>query len=78
MVLTEGSNCDMVGMHGIDVVKGHIVYSSKIPKGSEVDNDEPFREPVVSVERRPPKMESASNVGREYIDQMRLQVTHGG
>jgi len=56
-MLTYGCNVEVTEMHGVDVVKGHIVYSIEFPKGSEVNNGEPFREPIVSEERRPSTVE---------------------
>ena len=64
MVLTEGCNLKMSEMHGVNVVKGHVVCSRKVPKGGKVNDDEPFREAIVSEERRPSMMEPATNVRR--------------
>jgi hypothetical protein len=62
VMLTYGCNVEVTEMHGVDVVKGHIVYSIEFPKGSEVNNGEPFREPIVSEERRPSTVEPAMSV----------------
>ena len=63
-MLTYGCNVEVAEMHGVDVVKGHIIYSTEVPNGSEVNDDEPFCEPIVSEERRPSAVESATNIRR--------------